>query len=78
MIVTVVPQTVGHDDGNRRLSSRSIHLAFESARDAGHELSECIRAVLKVAAPQDVSGPGMSIVSFVEPDPGEAGPEVSL
>jgi hypothetical protein len=53
-------------------------LAFESARDAGHGLPECLRAVLNVAAPRDVAGPGMEIVSFVEPEPGEAGPEISL
>lgn len=45
--------------------------AFESARDGGHELRECLRAVLNVAAPPDVSGPGMGLVSFVEPNPGE-------
>ena len=52
--------------------------AFESARDCGHELRECLRAVLNVAAPRDISGPGMEIVSFVEPNPGEEGPEISL
>jgi hypothetical protein len=53
-------------------------LAFESARDAGHALPECLRAVLDVAVPQDVTGPGMEIVSFVEPEPGETGPKISL
>ena len=49
--------------------------AFNSARDAGYELPECLRAVLNVAVPRDVSGPGVGIVSFVEPNPGEEGPE---
>ncbi len=51
--------------------------AFESARDCGHELRDCLRAVLNVAAPRE-HGPGMCFVSFVEPDPGEEGPEISL
>ena len=51
---------------------------FNSERDAGHELRECLRAVLNVAAPRHVPGPGMCIVSFVEPSPGEEGPEISL
>jgi len=51
--------------------------AFESARDRGHELRECLRAVLNVAAPRE-HGPGICIVSFVEPNPGEEGPEISL
>ena len=52
--------------------------AFNSARDAGYELPECLRAVLNVAAPRDVSGPGMGIVSLEELNPGEEGPEISL
>ena len=51
--------------------------AFESARDCGHELRECLRVVLNVAAPRE-HGPGMGIVSLVEPNPGEEGPEISL
>ena len=52
--------------------------AFDAARDAGHETPECLRAVLKVAVPPQVHGPGMCIVGFVEPSPGEEGPDISL
>jgi hypothetical protein len=52
--------------------------AFDAARDAGHETPECLRAVLKVAVPPQVHGPGMCIVGLVEPNPGEEGPEISL
>ena len=54
--------------------------AFMATRDAGCQLHDCVRAVLDVADGRldTVSGPGMEIVSFVEPNPGEEGPEISL
>jgi hypothetical protein len=68
----------GHYNGNGRLLLEACIAAFNSERDAGHELPDCLRAVLNVAAPWEVSGPGVGIVSFVEPDPGEKGPDISL
>jgi hypothetical protein len=52
--------------------------AFEPARDCGHELRDCLCAVLNVAVPPQVHGPGICIVGFVEPTPGEEGPDILL
>ena len=54
--------------------------AFMATRDAGCQLHDCVRAVLDVAESRldGLSGPGMEILSFVEADPGEKGPEIHL
>jgi hypothetical protein len=59
---------------------RDAIIAFMSARDAGCQLHDCVRAVLDVAEDrgQGMSGPGMEIVSFIDAVPDEKGPEISL
>ena len=75
-----MPTIGGKHDGRPNNLLRDAIKAFIGARDAGSPLHDCVRAVLDVAESQldGLSGPGMEILSFVEADPGEKGPEIGL